>query len=167
MTDVAVLPLPIEFELPGPSWQRVDPRAFGVPTAAFMAIRLDSEQAYNPVLTVSGGFRRDPASLDDIADESLELLRAELGEAEVVKRRSVGNANAPAVLQLLGATGTVDGHRRDLRQVQVIEAIQDIDDPGKRVVLIFTMTGTYAQSEELAEEFETFMESVVVLPGVN
>lgn len=145
----------------------MDPRGYGVPTAAFMAIRPDPAESYTPVLTISGGFRRDAVSLDEIADESIDVLKADLGNAGLVKRREAGSENVPAVLQLLEADAQIDGRRFDLRQAQVVQAIRDVNDPTKRIVLIFTMTSTYAQSERLGSEFEAFMDSVVILPGVD
>ncbi|MGH3351376.1 MAG: hypothetical protein ACRDPS_11980 [Nocardioides sp.] len=167
MTDIAVLPIPIQFELPNSAWQRVNPRDYDIPNAAFMAVRPDRSEAYTPVITISGGFRRDTVTLDEIADESIDVLRSDVGNAALVKRREAGSENVPAVLQLLEADAKIDGQRFDLQQAQVVEAIIDVNDKSKRIVLIFTMTGTYAQTERLASEFEDFMDSVVILPGVE
>lgn len=167
MNNVAILPIPVEFELPSAAWRRVDPQEYGVPTAAFMAVRPDPAESYTPVLTISGGFRTDPVMLEQIADESLDVLRDDVGNADLVKRRTVESDTVPAIMQVLEASATIDDKCYDLRQWQVVEALLDLDDPRKRIVLLFTMTCTYAQGERLAPEFEKFMASVVVLPDVD
>ena len=156
----ATLPVPIRFALPGPEWQPVPPESLGVRNAAFLAVRPDPQTGYAPIISISGAWREDPATLEEIAEESLALLRAQAEEVELVKRTRVGSDAAPAVTQSMGAVAVVEGVRRDLRQAQVLAAYLDVDDPRRRAVVIYTLTCTYAQFPTMGREFQQFMASV-------
>lgn len=160
------LPVPVRFELPNSHWRPVSPASYGVTNAAFLAVRADVPGDYTPLLTISGDWRTDPASLADIADESLAILRGEgADDVELVKRTSIESELAPAITQSLGAVVTVDARRHDVRQTQAIQALHDVHDPAKRVVLTYTLTCTYAQLDALGPEFQDFVASVQVTPG--
>ncbi len=76
----------------------------------------------------------------------------------------IESEHAPAVTQSIGAVIAMNGRTYDLRQAQVMQGLVDVDDPDKRVVVIYTMTCTYAQWEQMVLEFQTFMASVEVVP---
>ena len=162
----STLPVPVRFELPNDQWTPVLPESRGVTNAAFLAVRTGLPGDYEPTLTISGGWRTDGAGVEQIGDESLAKLRLEgAEEVELLKRRVTESEHAPAVTQAIGAVVVVDGRTFDLRQAQVVEALVDVDDPGRRVVNIFTLTCTYRQWEQMVPEFQAFMASVEVVPG--
>lgn len=164
MTSTA-LPLPVRFALPDDGWQPVDPESLGVRNAAFLAVRRGAPGEYHPTITVSGGWRTDGADLVQIAEESVAKLRREgAEEVEVLQRRELGSPRAPAVTQAVGAVATVDGRRQDLRQAQVLQGLVDVEDLARRVVMIYTLTCTFGQWEQVVPEFQTFMASVEVVP---
>jgi hypothetical protein len=161
----STLPLPVRFALPDEAWTPVDPESLGVRNAAFLAVRGGAAGEYHPTITVSGGWRGDAASLEQIADESVEKLRAEgAEEVELLQRRSLGTEHAPALTQAVGAVATVEGRRQDLRQAQVVQGLVDVEDPARRVVMIYTLTCTFAQWEQMVPEFQAFMATVEVVP---
>ena len=160
----ADLPFPIRIELP-PRWERVDPAAWGVTNAALFAVRRGLDDEYTPTLSVSGAWRTDSASVEQIADESLTLLNEQgATDVELVTRRVIPGEHAPAVLQAIGATAVIDGRTFDLRQIQAISALTDLSHPQRHAVLIYTVSCTYRQYNEMGREFQAFMASVEVTP---
>lgn len=160
------LPVPLRFALPGEEWTPVVPEELGVTNAAFLAVRRGLPGDYDPTITVSGGWRDDDATLEQIGDESLRKLRMEgATEVELLQRRVTESEHAPAVTQAIGAVVAVDGRTFDLRQAQVVQGLVDVHDPARRVVNIYTLTCTYAQWEDMVREFQRFMASVEVVPG--
>jgi len=159
------LPVPVRFALPHEEWQPVRPESVGVTNAAFFAVRRGLPGSYDPTLTISGGWRTDGAGLEQIADESVEKLRLEgATEVELLKRRVIESEHAPAVTQAIGAMVAVEGRVYDVRQAQVVQGLVDVDDPEKRVVVIYTLTCTFAQWDQMVPEFQDFMASVEVVP---
>ncbi len=158
------LPVPLEFELPGPDWEPVAPDSLGVENAAFLAVRRNLGAVYSPTLTISGALRPDPATLVDIADEAVALLRAQARDVEVLKRDEIPSDHAPAVTQLSSAVADVDGLELRMRHGQAIFGYVDVDDPTKRVVVIHTITCTEAQFPLVREEFQAYLRTVRVLP---
>jgi hypothetical protein len=156
-------PIPIQFRLPNGEWTQSEPSELGLTNAAFAAVRRGFHDGYAPVLTVSGGWRTDAASFQQIADESLEVLEQDATDVELVKRTEVGTANAPAIAQSLAGMATYEGRRLDLRRFQAITGIVDVNDPVKRFVIIYSLTCLYRQSEQMKDEFQEFMRSVQVL----
>ncbi len=159
------LPLPVRFELPSTDWEAVLPESLGVENAAFLAVRRNLPDDYSPTISISGGRRDDSATLEEIGDESLLLLRAQATEVELLKRTSMGTELAPAVTQLFGAVAATGGRRYDLRQAEVVAGFVDVDDHTRRVVIIYTFTCTYAQFDTIGREFQEFMATVKVLPN--
>ena len=160
----STLPVPVRFELPNDQWTPVLPESRGVTNAAFLAVRTGLPGDYEPTLTISGDWREDGASLEHIADESVEKLRLEgATEVELLKRQVIESEHAPAVTQSIGAMVAVEGHVYDVRQGQVIQELIDVHDPTKRVVVIYTMTCTYGQWEQMVPEFQQFMASVEIV----
>lgn len=159
----ATLPVPIRLALPD-HWEQVDPTAWGVRNAALLAVRRGLDDDYTPTITVSGDWRTDDVPVEQIADESVAKLVAEgASDVEVVGRRHVGGEHTPAVLQTLGATIAAQGRRFDLRQLQVVSALVDVEHPERRIVLIYTLSCTYAQFDEMGREFQQLMASVEVV----
>ncbi len=158
------LPVPVRFALPNEEWEPVQPELVGVTNAAFFAARRGLPGGYDPTLTISGDWRTDGASLEQIADESVEKLRIEgATEVELVKRKTIESDHAPAVTQSIGAVVAVEGHVYDLRQAQVVQELIDVNDPDKRVVIIYTLTCTFGQWEEMVPEFQQFMATVEIV----
>lgn len=158
------LPVPVRFALPDEQWEPVEPESLGVTNAAFLAVRRGLSGSYDPTLTISGGWRQDDADLEQIADESVEKLRLEgATEVELLKRKVIESEHAPAVTQSIGAVVAAEGHVYDLRQAQVVQGLVDVYDPDKRVIVIYTLTCTFAQWEEMVLEFQRFMASVEVV----
>lgn len=153
-------PVPLTFELPGPQWQPADPEALGVSNAAFLAVRSETTDEYTPTLSISGDLRPDNASVVDIADESVALLREQGSDVRLLHRREVGEAEAPGVAQVMGLSIEVDGRTFDLRQAQVVSSMYDVEDPTRRAVLLFTLTCTVDQFDALVPEFQEFVRSI-------
>jgi hypothetical protein len=159
------LPVPIEFQLPNGTWRPVDPEAVGVTNAAFLAMRASEPGEYTPTISISGDWRLDDASLEQIADEALEGARSEGLGVDLIKRDEAGSPQAPALTQLVDLDATVDGRQYDLRRGQVFSAFLDQGDPSKRVVVVFTFTCTYRQFRDFGREFQEFMGSVAPARG--
>jgi hypothetical protein len=158
------LPLPLQFELPGPEWRPVAPESVGVENAAFLAVREPAgPTSYRPTLTISGDWRTDDASIDQIADESVVKVQEEAGNARLIQRTSVGSDEAPAATQLISARATIQGVDYDLRQVQAVAGYLDLDDPSRRIVVIYTLSCTADQLELAGREFQAFMATVRVV----
>ena len=160
----ATLPIPVQFELPGPDWARVDPADPGIENAAFVAARTPVTPGYTPTLVISGDERYDDATLRDIAEEAAALLTRETPHLKLLHREEVGSEKAPAITQLIGAGIEVDGARLDLVQLQVLTAILDVDDPRKRVVVIYKVTCLAPDWPRIGREFQDFMRTVRPLP---
>ena len=160
----ATLPIPVQFELPGPDWAPVDPAASGIENAAFVAARTPISPGYTPTLVISGDERYDDASLRDIAEEAAALLTRETPHLKLLHREEVGSEKAPAITQLIGAGIEVDGQRLDLVQLQVLTAILDVDDPRKRVVVIYKVTCLAPDWPRIGREFQDFMRTVRPAP---
>jgi len=158
------LPLPIRFELPGPDWQPVQPESAGVQNAAFLAVRAPLGSTYRPTITISGDWRTDDASLESIADESVVKVQQEAGQARLEERKTMGSEHAPAVTQLISTVATIEGETYDLRQVQVVAGYVDVNDPSRRVVVLYTLSCTADQVAVAGREFQDFMATVRVVP---
>lgn len=153
-------PIPIQFRMPNDEWVQSEPSELGLTNAVFVAVRRGFHDGYAPVLTVSGGWRTDAASFQQIADESLEVLEKDATDVELVKRTEVGTEHAPAIAQSLAGTATYEGRRLDLRRFQAITGIVDVNDPSKRFVIIYSLTCLYRQSEQMKDEFQELMNTV-------
>lgn len=153
------LPVPVEFRLPD-GWEPVRPEEWGVDNAAFMAVRRDAPGDYVPILTISGDWRLDYVTLDAIADESVAVAKAQATTVEVLDRKQIGTEEAPAILQLLGVEATVEDRDWQLRQGQVLSGLVDVENPEKRVVVIYTVTCALDQFDVVGREFQLFMSTV-------
>lgn len=163
------LPVPVEFRLPGPEWTAQDPDALGVPTAAFLALRADpGDEGYAPVLTISGGWREDDVTVEQVGDESLAVLAEQASDVRLVERSRHGSGRAPAITQLMAGTAVVDGRTHEMRQGQAITAMVDVEHPERAIVVLYTVTCTQQQFDVVGREFQDFMATVrpVAPPGV-
>lgn len=159
----ASFPVPISFELPNTHWRGADPDDLEQADAFAVALRWGSvADGYVPILTVRGMYGMDLPSLEDVADSSVDSLRANGASADLVKRTRVESDHMPAIVQLTEVDVRIDGSRFDLYQAQVIQTLMDSTDRRKRVVLSFTATCKYAQFAVVGPEFESFMASVVL-----
>ncbi|MFI5624419.1 hypothetical protein ACIA03_13225 [Nocardioides sp. NPDC051685] len=156
-------PFPVTFRMPNDKWVQSDPSELGLTNAVFAAVRRGFHDGYAPVLTVSGGWRTDAASFQEIADESIEVLENDATDVELVKRTEVGTSHAPAIAQSLAGTAVYEGRRFDVRRFQAIAGIVDVNDPIKRFVITYSLTCLYRQSEQMKDEFQEFMRTVEVL----
>lgn len=157
------LPLPLTAELPNDSWQPVDPATVGVSNAAMVAQR-SGVQGYIPSIVLSGDLRTDDATLPEIADEALAIVRRDAPGAEVVNREETSADRMSGVTQLIAAAAVINGQHLDMRILQAITAYQDDLDPTRRGVIIHTLTCTDDQLAHAAGEFQTYLRSVTVLP---
>ncbi len=160
MTTTA-LPLPMRIKLPNDSWEIVEPASLGVQNVALLAVRRGLvEDDYTPTISVSGDWRTDGATLDDIAAESLAKVESEAEEVELLDRHETPSDSAPVVSQVIGAVIEVEGRRHDLRQLQQIRGYVDLDDPGRQAVVIHTLTCTYGQFDDMGREFTDYLASI-------
>ncbi|MFJ8867981.1 hypothetical protein ACIRD6_19740 [Streptomyces sp. NPDC102473] len=153
------LPVPIAFELPE-GWRATPPDGVGAPGAAFVALHPQPDAGFTANITVDGSFRPDPATLPEIADESVEHLRASAASVEIIERREVGSAEAPGLTQTLAVAAVAGGAPRDLIQSQVYLSMLDVADPGRRAVIRLVLTVTAGQHPAVLEDFRDFVRTV-------
>ncbi|EGE41029.1 hypothetical protein GTY83_08195 [Streptomyces sp. SID4928] len=153
------LPVPIAFELPD-GWRAAPPDGVGAPGAAFVALHPHPDAGFTANITVDGAFRPDPATLPEIADESVANLRGSAASVDVAERREVGSEDAPGLTQTLAISAIAGGVPRDLIQSQVYLSLLDVEDPGKRAVIRLILTVTAAQHGDVVEDFRDFVRTV-------
>ncbi|ADD40382.1 hypothetical protein [Stackebrandtia nassauensis] len=153
------LPIPIEFSLPA-GWRPAPPDEVGAPQAAFVALHPRPDDGFTANITISGEFRPDAASLEAIADDALERVRAFATNVEVSKRKALGTESSPGFAQSVSMTVDVKGRTRDLVQRQLFMAYVDAEDSRKRVVLQLTLTATPGQLDEATTDFHAFIATV-------
>lgn len=163
----ANFPVPIELCLPSSSWSAADPRRYRMEDVLMMAVRTVPPSEYVPSISVRGGPRLDPVSLDAIADETIDGIRAYGAAADLVKRIPVGTQNAPALVQRIEIDASIEGARLDLCEVQAVRSLSDVRVPAKRIVVIASMVCTYRQMPVVGPEFRRFMEDFEILPGLE
>lgn len=156
----SALPIPIAFNLPD-GWQAADPDELGSPNSAFVAIHPESWQPGSTAnITIDGDYRPDPATLTDIAEESVRNVEQVAGTVEVTQRSELGSAEAPGLGQVLKFSAVVDGTARELFQCQVYLAMVDTEDPDKRVVVRLVLTANPTQFQALMDDFQEFVATV-------
>ncbi|MET9701479.1 hypothetical protein ACIBCC_13480 [Streptomyces griseus] len=153
------LPVPIAFALPD-GWRAAPPDGVGAPGAAFVALHPHPDAGFTANITVDGAFRPDPATLPEIADESVANLRGSAASVDVAERREVGSEDAPGLTQTLAISAIAGGVPRDLIQSQVYLSLLDVEDPGKRAVIRLILTVTAAQHGDVVEDFRDFVRTV-------
>ena len=156
----STLPVPIEFELPD-GWVAAPPDEVGAPGAAFVALHPDPQPTgFTANITIGGEFRPDQASLEDIADESIERLASATAGAALGSRNEFGDPEAPGLTQLVRIRERVGGVERALAQCQVYLSMSDVDDERKRVVLQLALTAAEDRLSEVVGDFQRFVASV-------
>ncbi|HZE40897.1 MAG TPA: hypothetical protein VE172_19030 [Stackebrandtia sp.] len=156
---VSTLPVPIEFRLPD-GWEAAPPDEVGAPGAAFVALHRASYDNFTANITISGELRTDPATLHEIADESIERLEKIATDVALTDRDDAGSDDAPATTQLVRMTLDKDGTPVDLVQCQVYLVMPDIHDPQIRAVIQLALTATRNQAGIVGPDFQTFVDSV-------
>lgn len=151
----------MEFRLPD-RWRPVDPDSAGMPAAAFVAARQEHGDS-GTSLAIAGRYRSDEATLADLADESVQRLRAS-AVVDVVARSEAGSERAPTLTQLLRLETTGNQPRDVLRQ-QAYVAMHDVAEPSRRVVLELTLTTTPDQFPGAAADFREFLRTLRPVPG--
>ncbi|MFI5617659.1 hypothetical protein [Streptomyces sp. NPDC051567] len=89
------LPLPIEFRLPE-GWFPAPPDEVGAPGVAFVALHPRPDAGFTANITIAGEYRPDGATLENIADASVERLREATGSVVVAHRREIGSRTSCA-----------------------------------------------------------------------
>ncbi|MFF2203875.1 hypothetical protein [Streptomyces sp. NPDC058145] len=153
------LPVPIDFELPE-GWRSAPPDEVGAPGAAFVAVHLPSDGGFTANITIDGEYRPDPATLPEIADESVARLGRAITSVVVTGRRETGSAEAPGLTQTLSFSTIAGGVSRDLVQSQVYMSMLDVSDPHKRAVIRLILTSTAAQHPAVLDDFSDLVRSV-------
>mgnify|MGYP000894245959 CR=1 FL=1 len=155
-------PVPIRFDLPAPQWRAVARDFGGIRNALFEALRDDTEGGYTPVLSFSGGWRTDDATMEQIADECVMRLREETGDARLLDRRAAGTAQSPGYSQIIRSVAQIDGTEYVLARLQAVLGLVDPAQPKRRAVLVVSCTSTGEQAKALAPEFEALVKSLRV-----
>ncbi|WP_158894680.1 hypothetical protein [Amycolatopsis anabasis] len=140
----------IEFAMP-PGWRQPEEDEDRSPLGSVIAVCPDAEAA----IVADGGLRPDPATLADIADESIAGLRATGASVEVLRRDEVGSGDAPGFAQLLRVR---DG--AETVHCQAFLALEDVHDQRKRAVLRFVLTTTDEHLYSVVGDFQEFLGSV-------
>lgn len=156
---VTTLPIPIEFSLPA-GWRAAPPDEVGAPQAAFVALHPRPDNGFNANITISGEVRADAATLESMADDSVERVKGFAANVAVSKRKAVGTEEVPGFAQSVSMTVEIEGRVRDLVQRQLFMAFTDIDDPRRRAVLQLALTTTPAQLDEATTDFHAFIATV-------
>lgn len=156
----AELPVPIQFRLPE-GWQAADPDELGAGGTAFVAVHPGSQTAESlATITIDGGHRPDPATLTDIADESVRAIEQVARAVTVTQRTQLGSDEAPGLGQVLRFSTVVDDSPRELFQCQVYLSMLDTEEPDRRVVLRLVLTADQEQFTNLVDDFQGFVASV-------
>ncbi|MEV5738201.1 hypothetical protein [Streptomyces sp. NPDC052292] len=153
------LPVPIDFDLPE-GWRAAPPDEVGAPGAAFVAVHLPSDGGFTANITIDGEFRPDPATLPEIADESVRRLGRAVTSVMLTGRRETGSPEAPGLTQRLSFSTIAGGVSRDLVQSQVYLSMLDVSDPHKRAVIRLILTSTAAQHPAVLDDFSDLVRTV-------
>jgi hypothetical protein len=149
------VPLPLTFKLPD-GWEPASPTAVGLPETTFVAVHPASANGFTPNITITEQDRTDPATLPEIADESLARLKSVAPTVSLQQRAEVGSPDAPGLTQIVHiATPTLD-----LVQAQLLLALPDERDPGRHVIVELAITATSDQLPTLVKDFEEFAKTV-------
>lgn len=153
------IPVPVEFELPD-GWTPAPPDEVGAPGAAFVALRPPAENGFTANITISGDYPAAEATLEVIADESVQRLEQSSEQVTVTNRTEVGTAEAPGLTQLVRMRPIVEGSALDLVQSQVYISLLDVDNPQQRFVLQLVLTATPGQLDGVIDDFQQFVSTV-------
>jgi len=154
------LPVPLAFEL-ADGWAAADPHAVGADGAAFVARRLETSQGFIPTITIDGRMLEPQEELATVADESRDALTTAYGDAQVLDRRTVGDARLPGLVQSLALRAPVTaGADVDLVQDQVYMVFWGALDPTRRALIRLVLTVSRVQHAQVVPDFQTFVQSV-------
>ncbi|MCY0926796.1 hypothetical protein OTB20_11390 [Streptomyces sp. H27-H1] len=153
------LPVPIEFRLPE-GWQPAPPDEVGAPGVAFVALHPRPDSGFTANITIDGEYRPDAATLDELADASVERLREATESVEVTSRRDIGPEGAPGLTQRVTFSAVAGGVRRELVQSHVYLSMLDVGDPRKRAVIRMVLTATAEQHDSVLGDFQEFLRTV-------
>jgi hypothetical protein len=154
--------LPLGFDVPD-GWVPVDPEKAGAPGAAFVAVRPDTSGSFTPNITVGVRHRPDSATILEIADEAVERLGRSMAALDVLSRQEVGEPPEEGVAQVLRLVPP-DG--RELVQSQVHLTVAGAHGRQDRVVVEIACTTTPDQAASVVQEFQRFVSSFHVRPGM-
>jgi hypothetical protein len=154
------LPIPIQFKLPD-GWEPAPPDEVGAPGAAFVALnRATHGSGFTANITIDGEYRLDTATLAEIADESVENLRAAAPDVTVVSRNEIGTPEAPGLTQDLRMATEINGVKRELVQSQVYLSMIDTEDARKRAVIRAVLTSTVEEFGSVIDDFREFLSTL-------
>lgn len=153
------LPLPIEFELPD-AWHGAPPDEVGAPGVAFVALHEGTHHGFTPNITIDGEMPAEGATLEEVADSSVEKTRSFASSVALVERVEGGDDEVRTLRQQLSFTVTVDGERHALLQTQIYLFLADDRDQAHHAVVRLALTAAVAEHDELLEDFFTFARSV-------
>lgn len=154
-------PIPISFRLPDDAWQAVQPESLGVTNAAFLAVRREHVgSGYAPTITLSGDVLDDGASLEQVADAAVEVLGSQAEDVRLVKRATYGSQTTPGLLQQLDCQIPTEDGPRDIRQLQALIELTDVDDPSRRAVAKVVLSTTRGQHDVYLPEFQQFLRTL-------
>jgi hypothetical protein len=157
---VATIPVPIEFSLPD-GWRSVSPDQAGAPNAAFVALHPGSAHAgFTTNITITGELRGDDVPITEIADEALDRVRATAQDVRLGRRTETGSADDPGLTQAVAMSVDLNGHRRELIQLQVFIAMRDQREPDRRAVLHIVLTALPEQFDQLVSDFQKFLATI-------
>lgn len=154
--------LPLGFDVPD-GWVPVDPERAGAPGAVFVAVRPDTGGGFTPNITVGVRHRPDPATIVQIADEAVERLGRSMAALDVLSRQDVGEPPEEGVAQVLRIVSP-DG--QELVQSQVHLTVAGAHGRQDRVVVEIACTSTPDQAPPIVAEFQRFVSSFHVRPGM-
>jgi hypothetical protein len=148
----ATLPVPIEFRLPG-GWRSAPPDELGAPGCAFVAVYPRADRGFTANVTIDGAEALG-GSLAELADASIDSLRAGAARVTVTDRHTVGSAESPGLTQTLGLRTEVNGLLRDLVQVQVYLALGAAPVPTGAALVRLVLTVTAEQFAVVLADFQ-------------
>ena len=160
------LPVPLHVELPE-GWESAPPDKVGAPQAAFVGLHKASQgQGFTPNITVTGHALQGSASLNRLAEESVQRLRENLGSVDIVKRTEVGTSSAPGlveapgIVQNLRIQATVNQQPMELAQSQFILLLENEQQRGELVQIEVALTAKMSQLDDVLEDFQSFLSSL-------
>lgn len=153
------LPVPIEFRLPE-GWRPAPPDEVNAPGVAFVALHPRPDAGFTANITIDGEFLSEEATLEGLADASVENLRQVAESVTVTHRREIGSEGSPGLTQRLTFSADAGGARRDLVQSHVYLAMVDAGDPNRRAVIKMVLTATAAQHDAVLGDFQEFLRTV-------
>jgi hypothetical protein len=165
----ATIPVPIEFSLPE-GWRSVPPDEVGAAEAAFVALHPNptpGDHGFTANITISGEIRPAEVALTDVADETLDRLRAGARDLKLGRRSEVGSAANPGLTQAVRMTVDLHGRPQDLAQLQVFLGMRNTLDAHEQAVLHIVLSATPDQFDDVVGDFQQFIASIRPEPGAR